>query len=158
MANKKTEKWIADVKRTIFWLRAIVGMDHGVIKTGKPHDLDADAATAGDRMAAWFGGEGNEPNNVQRFRDAAAVLRKTPPEGWPKPAPAPETAPEPPQDESPTAPVPDPAIASADVAAPAKTEKPKPEKKTRTRKPKTPKTPETPAAKGGIVDSLLGRS
>ena len=120
--NKKVEKWYLDVLRTVKWLRAVVGMDHADVVVGKPHKLDPDAATAGDRMASWFEGAGAEPTNVQRFRDASAVLRLTPPEGWPaqppapvetasvvEPPPAPEPAPvELPPVEPPPAPVPDP--------------------------------------------------
>ena len=177
--NKKVEKWHRDVLRTVKWLRAIVGMPHADVVIGKPHDLDPDAATAGDRMADWFSGAGQEPTNVQRFRDAAAVLRKTPPEGWPVPAPTPETAPTAPETASaPTAPTAPTAPETASETAPtapetaptetAPTAAPTAPKAKRKRKPAKPKpdkaavapttpTPDPEPKAKGILDRLAGR-
>lgn len=59
----KRERLRKDHVRTVAWLRAAAAFN------------DDGAAIIADRLAAWFSGDGAEPGNVQRFRDANRVLR-----------------------------------------------------------------------------------
>lgn len=59
----KRERLRKDHIRTVAWLRAAAAGD------------DDGAAVIADRLGNWFSGDGAEPTNIDRFRDAAKVLR-----------------------------------------------------------------------------------
>lgn len=163
---KKTD--YRDRKRTCRWTLAAADGDV------------AAAAIICDRLAEWFASAGAEPDNVERFRDAAGMLRASgattadpatfDPSAAPASAPTPEPAPAEP------APAPavthhDPAVGMpAEVAAAAAkpTAAKKPAKKTTPKKtgarksaaakPKTEPAKPAPKPKSGLLARVTGRA